>query len=122
VSLWLSFLLLKAALIWLAWLVTIQDLRRANVFPISADKVHVWALPKDGGQAFPCPADDKSGWSAEYGMTLRDWFAGKATDGDVGSIPSSGYAEGFGWREFTRAERRYMFADAMLAAREGEKP
>ncbi len=32
----------------------------------------------DGGYAFPCGPDDKSGWSAEYGMSMRDYFAGQA--------------------------------------------
>jgi hypothetical protein len=66
----------------------------------------------DGGYAFPIPADDKAGWHAESGMTLRDWFAGQALS-SVGSSWSD---------EETRVEfarRSYLMADAMIAARKG---
>ena len=65
-----------------------------------------------GGYAFPCPADDKSGWSAEYGMTLRDWFAAQALGlgFDWTNVhETGGYAEA--------AQVAYEVADAMLAAR-----
>lgn len=31
-----------------------------------------------GGPAFPNGPDNESGWCAEYGMSLRDYFAGQA--------------------------------------------
>lgn len=68
---------------------------------------------EDGGSAFPSPKDEKAGWAAEYGMTLRDWFAGQALS-SVGSFWSD---------EDTRVEyarRSYLMADAMIAARKGD--
>lgn len=35
---------------------------------------------KDGRYAFPIPADDRRGWPAETGMTMRDWFASHAPE------------------------------------------
>lgn len=35
----------------------------------------------DGGYAFPCGPDHKSGWDAEYGMSLRQYYAGQALVG-----------------------------------------
>ena len=76
---------------------------------------------KTGGFAFPCPADDKSGWSAEYGMSLRDYFASQAIGGMLASQyvsehaglykTDAGMVEGL-------ALRSYQIADAMIAARE----
>lgn len=68
--------------------------------------------------AFPCPADDKSGWHAEYGMTLRDYFAAKAigptllamAQGQHGIRPGKTAIE-------SAALDSYAVADAMLAAR-----
>lgn len=49
------------------------------------------------------------------GMSLRDWFAGQATEEDIQDILN----KSFGCGELpTRAEARMMFADAMLAALE----
>lgn len=31
--------------------------------------------------AFPSPANERAGWSAEYGMTLRQHYAGLAMQG-----------------------------------------
>jgi hypothetical protein len=61
--------------------------------------------PKDGGQAFP-----RGHFEWKDGMTLRDWFAGRAmaelqwyTDTDENA---------------KQAEMAYRIADAMIAARE----
>lgn len=51
------------------------------------------------------------------GMTLRDWFAGQATDQDVIDyifVDSGDWAS----PSRSRAAARYAFADAMLAERE----
>lgn len=64
----------------------------------------------DGGYAFPIPADEKAGWHAEYGMTLRDWFAGQCLS-NVGGMWSD---------EESRdhyAEHCYLQAEAMIKAR-----
>lgn len=45
----------------------------------------------DGGYAFPCGPDDKSGWSAEYDMTLRQHYAGIALAALI-----QGYATAYG--------------------------
>lgn len=68
--------------------------------------------PKDGGPAFPredYQADDAPG---QRGMTLRDWFAGRAlvTVAAYDGNPDVFEAE---WI----ASRAYSIADAMLAAR-----
>lgn len=80
----------------------------------------------DGGPAFPGFAytdgrgnqrrNEHSGeWEThEPGMSLRDWFAGQATDEDI---------KAYLWdsekgRARPRVEARYAFADAMIAARE----
>ena len=54
-------------------------------------------------------------------MSLRDWFAGRATEADIeahsgGTInPQTGNA--YGCR--TREQAKYAYADAMIAARKG---
>jgi hypothetical protein len=65
----------------------------------------------NGGQAFPSPENVKNGWGPEYGMTLRDWFAGQALTGWImgmtfhDDIPDK------------VASIAYKFADAMLKER-----
>lgn len=68
---------------------------------------------QDGGYAFPCGPDDKAGWSAEYGMSMRDWFAGQAL---VGIISAEG---GERTGSPIAAYRAFELADAMIAARKG---
>lgn len=80
----------------------------------------------DGGPAFPSPACGD--WSPEYGMMLRDWFAGKFLVGAAGdntpldvSVAADQYdvdaALMAHWGAVARAA--YIAADAMLAARSG---
>lgn len=67
--------------------------------------------PKDGGQAFPTPIAGIGDGGLEYsqvgGMSLRDWFAGKAISA--------------AWAQADRVEGAarlaYRVADAMLAER-----
>lgn len=77
---------------------------------------------KDGGPAFPYSVQRlQSGYHQEVkGMSLRDWFAGQATEQDIemhtgGEIhpKSGGIINGR-----TREQAKYAYADAMLAARE----
>jgi hypothetical protein len=75
-------------------------------------------------QAFP------DGLLNEYGMTLRDYFAAKATDDDVKEyqtgrkIKEVPRKDGLGNLRFsetvyyTRDQAKYRYADAMLCARE----
>ena len=68
---------------------------------------------KDGGQAFPRPQAETSqgGHWEQYGMSLRDWYAGQALaaliahyegqDGSMYGIPIDAF----------------QYADAMIAAR-----
>ena len=63
----------------------------------------------DGGPAFPILRSDQAG------MSLRDWFAGQASESDVRH-----------WRNMlgfdcTREMAKYAYADAMLAARNNTK-
>ena len=68
----------------------------------------------NGGPAYPIPPTVtpegyvQPGWN---GMTLRDWFATHATEADI--LAAQG-----GYRLITRYEARYIYADAMLTARE----
>ena len=64
----------------------------------------------DNPQAFPV-ADQ--GVHGSYGMTLRDWFAGKIAGGMAAHSGTMGIS--FGPGEI--AKRSYEIADAMLAAR-----
>lgn len=93
---------------------------------------------KTGGPAFPSISHAKTSRDGEHwynirteGMTLRDFFATKATDGDIADmmerIPKieKVYTDGTGssslYRglpENARQIARYMHADAMLKARE----
>lgn len=72
-------------------------------------------MSRDGGTAFPI-----QGAYAEHqdtGMTLRDYFAAKALQGEL-AAPS---VDGSYWTPNTAdklASRCYRFADAMLKARQ----
>lgn len=68
--------------------------------------------PNNGGAAFP---SDRFG---ELGMTLRDWFAGQASDSDVKRWKDIYSHNG---TPITEEEARYAFADAMLAERQKER-
>ena len=66
----------------------------------------------NGGPAFPIPDE-------AAGMTLRDWFAGKALEGLLAGEPDAGnYHERMASSE--TAERAYELADAMLKAKEAD--
>ena len=65
----------------------------------------------DGGAAFP---SDNFGQPPQFGMTLRDYFAGQALVGMLQNYTT----QKFGVGEQTCARGAYEFADAMLAARE----
>ena len=69
-----------------------------------------------GGPAFPVTATDRSGQIAptEFGMTLRDWFAGQALVGLLSDPICEGSNDPFG----QYAEASYRYADAMLEARD----
>jgi hypothetical protein len=71
--------------------------------------------PNDGGPAFPMMAHDSSiGEQSRpiYGMTLCDYFAGKAMEGIIKS------AMAFNAPKSSIAIDAYEIADAMIAARE----
>jgi len=66
--------------------------------------------PKDGGPAFPSAADTAEGHQMkDYGMSLRDWFAGQALAGmdhDDDNLD-----------RWALAKAAYNIADAMLVVR-----
>ena len=74
----------------------------------------------DGGPAFPQGTDSND--STATGMSLRDWFAGKALVGMMSADPE--------WARLCRTDRpssaedfakcAYEQADAMIAARENK--
>jgi hypothetical protein len=66
---------------------------------------------KDGGPAFP--VQDASTWQA-HGMTLRDYFAAKAMQGQL-SRSNANYLS-----DDQHAEYAYAVADAMIKAREAK--
>ena len=70
----------------------------------------------DGGPAFPVENDsDKEYYWIHKGMTLRDYFAGKAATGILEGLDS-----GAAFRPVVIAENAYEVADAMIKAREAK--
>jgi hypothetical protein len=69
----------------------------------------------DGGPAFPMPSGPEprveSTTHYNEGMTLRDYFAGKALQGMIASCTKQN------WKEEYAAKASYQLADAMLKAR-----
>jgi hypothetical protein len=65
--------------------------------------------PQDGGPAFPCGFHPEGNSADQFGMTLRDWFAGQALAGAELNMPPS----------LTAADC-YALADAMLEARKAK--
>lgn len=82
------------------------------------------ATKNDGGPAYPLPrgsADLPEPQNGCAGMSLRDWFAAMALQGDIAS-ESEGFLtkdkpDGTMTREQALAIRAYRIADAMLAER-----
>ncbi len=79
----------------------------------------------DGGAAYPREwTNHKGDLASDGGMTLRDWFAGQATEEDIRAhIAIMGLHEGALVEHNTgrcrsREQAKYAYADAMLAARE----
>lgn len=66
----------------------------------------------DGGPAFSCPEDES--WTRNQGMSLRDYMAAKAMQGDLAARDNSKARPA----PKTVAEYAYRVADAMLRARE----
>lgn len=67
----------------------------------------------DGGTAFPTQPLGSDGlpcWEASRGMSLRDYFAGQAAQGHLGTDEAA----------LLIARCAYEVADAMLAAREAK--
>jgi hypothetical protein len=87
---------------------------------------------KTGGPAFPCEWDYiNSNREAANGMTLRDYFAAKASEDDINEHAWKGHTEdfvttdGYGKKTvikrqamWTREQAKYRYADAMLKARD----
>jgi len=67
------------------------------------------ALINDGGPAFPTPA----GIQQNDGMTLRDYFAAAALQGNIAHPEVTGNRDDI-------ARDAYKYADAMLKAREAK--
>ena len=70
--------------------------------------------PNDGGPAFPCV--DAKGFVSEC-MTLRDWFAGQASQNDILRHQSI-IERSNGYTYIPSIEEcKYAYADEMLKAR-----
>lgn len=77
---------------------------------------------KNGGAAFPVAAGP--GQQFTQGMSLRDWFAAKASEEDIqyqirAMAPRNGFGEVMG-NKVSRSAARYAHADDMLAERNKE--
>ena len=74
--------------------------------------------------AFPIvlPADEKKGWSAEVveGMTLRDYFANSVIQSYVKEHLELLRENKYGYSVNDMADSAYVFADAMLKARNNQ--
>lgn len=68
---------------------------------------------QDGGQAFPLGANEYAGHGPVSGMSLRDYFAGKAILGILSCARDYKSAEGLDGR----VRLAYEYVDAMLAER-----
>lgn len=69
---------------------------------------------EDGGAAFPCQPLDAQGQPLnvmEFGMSLRDWFAGQALAGKCGYSADREIGGGL------LAKEAYEIADFMISAR-----
>jgi hypothetical protein len=78
---------------------------------------------KDGGPAFPLAAstgDPRDGTYCQNGMSLRDWFAGQALAGMMGSHALPDHPQYWDWLSGV-AVTPYRIADKMLAEREKEE-
>ena len=77
----------------------------------------------DGGAAFPVPSDcPYTRFAGDYGMTLRDWFAGQALTGVLGNPATMEFMATKGDDLCTTASRlSYEMADAMIAERDKGK-
>lgn len=68
---------------------------------------------EDGGLAFPLSVTEDS---FDYlGMSLRDWFAGRAMQAQLTGFWHS--EQHHGWSDTEIAAEAYRIADAMIAAR-----
>jgi hypothetical protein len=65
--------------------------------------------------AFPCHGP--SGQVFQYGMTLRDWFAGMALSGYLAGRNNMQAENPMNFERRRAAKDCYKYADAMLAAR-----
>ena len=80
---------------------------------------------KTGGPAFPFEGGDNNGIEPSVGMTLRDYIAAKALQGFLSSRYVSDFIKEVGNFSTDSDVRRnlatnaYLYADAMIAAREG---
>lgn len=80
----------------------------------------------DGGPAFPHSSQplDQQGNPimenhSEWGMSLRDWFAGMALRAIIAKAPFEQMPVGVDESDRMRARGAYDYADAMLEARKG---
>ena len=75
----------------------------------------------NGGSAFPLPASTMPNgghqWH-EYGMTLRDWFAGQALQGYLAGRNNNLSENPSNFTAQKACRDCYAYADAMIAARE----
>lgn len=71
----------------------------------------------NGGPAFPTVYGNLEGHYGTTGISLRDYFAAKVSDADVGEIMSCHFDCYTDQYTITRQQARYIHADAMLVER-----
>ena len=71
----------------------------------------------NGGPAFPTVYANLEGHYGTTGISMRDYFAAKASDADVGEIMGRHFDFDTDKYTITRQQARYIHADAMLAER-----
>jgi hypothetical protein len=81
----------------------------------------------DGGPAFPVPDTYYPNGQVQYGptgMSLRDWFAGHASEDDIGGYLREKISPKTGRKisGLSREEAKYAYADAMMQARSVADP
>ncbi|MGG4607019.1 hypothetical protein [Providencia sp. Me31A] len=73
---------------------------------------------KTGGAAFPASGHPDMQFVAQEGMTLRDYFAAKAMNAMISTIPLPwSLREQYEGDFYDTAQSAYRMADAMLKAR-----
>ena len=73
--------------------------------------------PDDGGPAFPHSSNPMRGDLTEWGMTLRDWFAGQALPACISAPCPPAWTNDSAEHRKQSAAAAYLIADEMISFR-----